>query len=139
MEVSYFWFNGLWSGAEERLPALGAEGVRCWAAHEAQAAESHQLCMGLCSSGSRLQINAVLSCTASLGLQNPVADTAQSVVLPPRPQGWARTDFISFSTFPSFVISVLSNLSRGFLQQSELGPPCQPELLKTPTERLSEG
>lgn len=62
-----------------------------------------------------------------IGLQNPVADTAQSLVLPPWPQGWAHTDFISFSTFPSFIISVLSNLSTGvFAATTELGPPCQP-------------
>lgn len=52
-----------------------------------------------------------------IGLQNPVADTARSAVLPPWPEGWARTDFISSSTFPSLIISVLSNSSRGFLQQ----------------------
>lgn len=64
-----------------------------------------------------------------IGLQNPVADTARSAVLPPRPEGWARTDFISSSTFPSLIISVLSNSSRGFLQHPERARASLPALI----------
>lgn len=41
------------------------------AARKAQAAESAQLCMGWCSPGSKMRINAVLSCTASRWIAQP--------------------------------------------------------------------
>lgn len=76
------------------------------------------------------------------GLQNPAADTARSVVPAPRPEGWAGTDFISCSTFPSFLIPVLSDSSlRSFAATGEswgllASLNC---LCETLTERLPEG
>lgn len=108
----------------------GAERVGCWAAHRAQNRSSWGRVRAAPSPNSKLQIpNASCPQLHCLGLDCKTLLLTQlgALCFPPRPEGWARTDFISFSTSPSFIISVLSNLSRGFCSnQRELGPLCQP-------------